>query len=370
MLRILGPCRCGLTRSRLLTRSTATQTDARGAATYDVDGLRARARPSPGTLSELAKPKLTTLIVLSTMASYAIAPGETSLTTLGWLTAGTALCSSSANAFNMWLEPPFDAQMSRTKNRPLVRGAVHPDQAFAIGTTAGVIGTAALYIGVNPLCAALGLANVALYAGVYTPLKRHSILNTWAGAVVGAIPPLMGWFAASPYPVFDVGNLGGLYLGLLLYAWQFPHFNSLAWYIRGEYARAGYVMASVTDPALNARVSLRYAVACLPICTALVHAQVCDTYFLFDSTCLNAFLILRAWQFWQVSTNAHLARTGGRTSGNGSDEAASDKAARKLFFASLVYLPALLVLAMLHKRGAVSRPDNDNTQRAVAVRCH
>jgi protoheme IX farnesyltransferase len=298
--------------------------------------LRFNAFPTYNSFFELSKPKLSTLVLLTTMSSYALTPfPAASLSTLFFLSSGTWLCCASANAFNMWLEPPFDSQMSRTRNRPLVRGSIRPEQAFSFGTLCGITGTAALFLGVNTTCAILGSANILLYAGVYTPLKRVSIANTWVGALVGAIPPLMGWVAATPYDLFDTQNLGGLYLGLLTYAWQFPHFNSLAWFIRGEYARAGYVMTCISNPSLNSRVSLRYSLCTFPICYGLVHAHVCDPYFLVDGTVLNAYLSYRAIDFW-------------RQVGSDKDK---DKSARKLFFASLIYLPGILLLAMLHKTG-------------------
>jgi heme o synthase len=108
---------------------------------------------------------------------------------------------------------------------------------------AGATGIGLLYYGVNGLTASLGLANLVLYTCIYTPMKRYSILNTWVGSIVGAIPPLMGWAGCS----------GGLEAGAwifagLLYAWQFPHFNALSWNLRPDYSRAGYRMMSVTNP--------------------------------------------------------------------------------------------------------------------------
>lgn len=303
---------------------------------HDVALPKLNPRPTIHTYLELSKPKLTTLVVLTTMSSYALSPfPAASLPTLLCLTAGTWLCCASANAYNMWLEPPFDSQMSRTRNRPLVRGALHPNKAFAVATLSSALGTSVLLLGVNPICSALGLANIILYAGIYTPLKRISVSNTWVGAVVGAIPPLMGWAAATPFPALSPENLGGLYLALLLYCWQFPHFNSLAWYIRSEYARAGYVMTSISNPKLNSRVGLRYSLATFPICYGLVHAGVCDAYFLYDSMLLNVYMSYRAFEFWRQ---------------DGSDKE-KDKSAKKLFFASLIYLPGVLLLAMVHKSG-------------------
>ncbi|BFZ63044.1 Protoheme IX farnesyltransferase, mitochondrial [Saitoella coloradoensis] len=276
---------------------------------------------------ELSKPRLTMLVVLTTMSAYAIAPFPAStLPALLSLTIGTTLCSASANAFNMLIEPPFDAQMTRTRNRPLVRGAVLPNQALAFATAAGVTGVGLLTLGTNMTVAGLGLANIVLYAGVYTPMKRISIANTWVGALVGALPPLMGWAALDP----TFAHPGGWALAGLLFAWQFPHFNALAWNLRSEYARAGYRMTSVTDPALNARVALRYSLLCLPLSWALSLTSVCDPVFLIDSTLVNGWLIAESYKFWKWR---------------------DDKRARKLFLASIWHLPLLLGLAMVHKVG-------------------
>jgi protoheme IX farnesyltransferase len=241
----------------------------------------------------------------------------------------------------MIAEPEFDGMMARTRNRPLVRKALTPTQAKTFGITTGIAGVTILSAGVNPIVALLGAGNIFLYAAVYTPLKRRTIVNTWVGAVVGGIPPLMGWAACSPDGSL-ISHPGGLLLGALLYAWQFPHFNALAYTMRHDYARAGYQMMSVTNPALNTRVALRYSIACLPICWGLVACGLCDPWYLLDSTLVNAWVCYKAWQFW---------REGG------------DKGtARGLFFACLVQLPAILVLAMLHKEGLWDWLWEENTE--------
>jgi len=177
---------------------------------------------------------------------------------------------------------------------------------------------------VNPLTAALGTLNMLLYSVVYTPLKRVSILNTWAGAVVGAIPPVMGWTACT-------GGLemGAFVLAGILYAWQFAHFNALSWSLRGDYSRAGYRMMSVTNPALCKRVALRYSIAMIPICTL---APVCDIttwWFALDTLPLNGWLSYLAWRFYRDS---------------------DFKSARKLFRFSLFYLPLLMGFMLLNKK--------------------
>jgi protoheme IX farnesyltransferase len=112
---------------------------------------------------------------------------------------------------------------------------------FAIASATA--GASILWLGVNPLCAGLGVLNLFLYTSVYTPMKRLTVANTWLGSVVGAIPPLMGWVACT-------GSLdpGAFVLAGLLYTWQFPHFNALSWNLRPDYSKAGYRMMSVTDP--------------------------------------------------------------------------------------------------------------------------
>ena len=142
--------------------------------------------------------------------------------------------------------------MNRTQNRVLVRGLISPLHAMTFAATSAATGAILLGYFVNTTAMSLGLANLFLYTCVYTPMKRASILNTWVGSVVGAIPPLIGWASCT-------GGLepGSLILAGILYAWQFPHFNSLSWNLRPDYSKAGYRMMSVTDPSLCRTVSLR-----------------------------------------------------------------------------------------------------------------
>ncbi|QSL66485.1 hypothetical protein MERGE_000865 [Pneumocystis wakefieldiae] len=286
-----------------------------------------RARPRFSILMELAKPRLTFLVVLSAMSSYALAPFPvSSISTLIFLSIGTAMCSASANAFNMMLESDYDAQMSRTRYRPLVRGVVSLPTVFSFVCVTGALGTISLAWGVNTTTAYLGVVNIFLYGGVYTPLKRISIINTWIGSVVGALPPLMGWSASSNGDLFS--HPGGWILACILYTWQFPHFNSLSWNLRHEYARAGYQMMCITNPALNARLALRYSLLCFLFCWALPISGLLDPFYLIDSALVNIFMISCSWRFYRRQT---------------------EKNARELFYASLIHLPAIFLLALGHK---------------------
>ncbi|CAI5522896.1 unnamed protein product [Closterium sp. Naga37s-1] len=153
---------------------------------------------------------------------------------LGWTSLGTFLAAASANTWNQVYEVANDALMKRTRGRPLPAGRMTRQHAIAWGLLTGASGLAILATQTNSMTAGLGAANIALYAGVYTPLKQLHIANTWVGAVVGAIPPLMGWAAAS-------GGLdaGAAVLAGALYLWQMPHFLALAWLCRKDYAAGG-----------------------------------------------------------------------------------------------------------------------------------
>ena len=265
--------------------------------------------------------------------------------TLTFLTTGTALCSASANALNMLYEPAWDAKMTRTRNRPLVRGLLSKRKALTFAIIAALSGIGGLYFGVNPTVAFLGAANIALYAGVYTPMKRMSWLNTWVGALVGGIPPLMGWAAAAGESATGDGSFrellftrdaaGGWLFAALLFAWQFPHFMALSWNIRDEYRRAGHQMLCWVDPARNARVALRYALAFVPICVGLCAAGVTDWSFAVTSLPVNLWLAREAVRFWR-----HEGAKG---------------SARGLFWASVWHLPVVMVLALAQKKGMWGR---------------
>ena len=284
---------------------------------------------------QLAKTQLTFLVTLTAMAGYALCPSalatSTSVMTLLALTSGTALCSASANSLNQLVESPYDAQMPRTKNRPLPSRSVTPLHAATFAAVCGSTGVAAL-AAVNPLTALLGVGNIVLYAGMYTPLKRVSISNTWLGSLVGGLPPLMGWAACTGSLNFTT-DMPAWTLAALLFAWQFPHFNSLSHSLSKEYARGGYKMMSVTNPNLNKRTSLRYAIALLPICSLwLPWTGVVHWSYAYLSAPVNASMIYAAYGFWKQGT---------------------DKKARLCFWVSLIHLPAILLLAMACKTDVI-----------------
>ncbi|KAG7158599.1 Protoheme IX farnesyltransferase-like [Homarus americanus] len=285
----------------------------------------------------LSKSRLTGLVVITAVAGYAMAPGPFDPTTLMLCTLGTGLTSSAANAINQFFEVPFDSQMDRTKNRVLVRGLVTPLHGICFAATCGTAGMAMLYFGANGLAASLGALNLLLYTSVYTPLKRMSIINTWVGSVVGAIPPLIGWASCT-------GGLeaGGWIMASILFAWQFPHFNALSWNLRSDYSRAGYRMMSVTNPGLCRRVALRYSIAMIGICTLAPMIDVTTWTFAVDSLPLNGYLSYLAWRFY---------------------EDADSKSSRKLFLFTLIHLPAVMMLMIISKKhySKKNKLDTENT---------
>lgn len=290
----------------------------------------------------LSKPRLTALVVLSSICSYALTPFSATIPELLFLTIGTGLSSAAANAINMGREPDFDRMMVRTLARPVVRGLITPRQAYEFAAVSGSLGVAILYLGVNPTVSILAGLNIVLYAWIYTSLKRRSILNTWVGAIVGAIPPLMGWAASSP-----LTHPGAWCLAALLYAWQFPHFNALSHNIRNEYRNAGYVMTCWTNPRLNARVGFRYALLMFPICFGLSYFDVTDWVFPIDSFVLNGWMAYWSFKFWYQQRLNY--KSGHVPDSNGMKLA--NAYAKKAFWGSVWHLPGILVLAMLHKKG-------------------
>ncbi|XP_054716345.1 protoheme IX farnesyltransferase, mitochondrial-like [Uloborus diversus] len=272
----------------------------------------------------LSKYRLSGLVVITTLAGYGMAPGPLDPATLLFMTMGTALTSAAANAINQILEVPYDSQMTRTKNRVLIKGLVTPIHAFTFALSCASIGLTTLYFGTTPLTAILGATNLILYTSIYTPLKRCSILNTWVGSVVGAIPPLMGWAACT-----GTLNSGAFLIGAILYAWQFPHFNALSWNLRPDYSRAGYRMTSVIDPALCRRTALRHSVLMLVLCSAAPLVELTTWTFAFDSLPLNCYLIYCAWQFYKKGDS---------------------QSSRKLFRLSLIHLPTLMFLMFIGKK--------------------
>jgi len=221
---------------------------------------------------ELTKPRITWLILMSTAIGYYFGLPKAGnwwafATRVPWLgllhtILGTGLIASGTAALNQWSEREADLHMRRTSNRPIPAGRIAPGRALAFGVGLSVAGFADLWLGVNLLAALLGLFTLLSYLFLYTPLKRRSWLSTTIGAFPGAMPPMIGFAAAH-------GSITGeaWVLFAILFLWQFPHFYSIAWMYREDYARAGIRMLPVVEPdgRSTARQIVLYGLALIPV---------------------------------------------------------------------------------------------------------
>jgi protoheme IX farnesyltransferase len=201
-------------------------------------------RPRLADYAELARPRIA-VMVLVTVAAGAILAGGVAVSPLLLLHAvlGTALVASGASALNQWLERDSDACMARTARRPLPAGRLSPGEVFAFGMLLGVGGFLYLLFAIpTPGAALVAAISFVGYVGIYTPLKSRTILNTWIGAVPGALPPVIGFVAVRGELTADAWALFAI-----LFLWQIPHFLAIAWMYRDQYAAAGLRMLPGED---------------------------------------------------------------------------------------------------------------------------
>ncbi len=227
------------------------------------------ARPTFGALTrdylELSKSRIVLMVLITTAAGFLFAATPVDPLLLMHALAGTALVAAGTNALNQYVEREHDAKMHRTRMRPLPAGRITPRAALVFSSAIAIIGTVYLGLAVNWLTAALGAFTLTSYIFVYTPLKRVSTICTIIGAVPGAVPPLMGWTAAT-----NELAVGGWIVFGILFLWQLPHFMAISWMYREDYARGGFAMLSVRDAdgAAVARQAIYYTLALLPVSVA------------------------------------------------------------------------------------------------------
>lgn len=273
----------------------------------------------------LTKPRIVLLVVITALLGYSMGGGALLSEPVTLLAAllGTALVAGGANAINMVQEREFDALMIRTKRRPLPAGLLDPDRALAFSVACAVAGVVVLAILVNALTAILGAVAVALYVLVYTPLKRRTHLSLLAGAVPGALPPVMGWTAAHG----SLGAPASVLFGIL-FLWQIPHFLAIAWMHREDYARGGFPMLPVVEPdgARTARQAVLGALALLAVSLTPFSLGFAGGLYVLGALVLGLLFV--------GSTLSFALAKGKRD-------------ARAVFLASIVYLPLLLSLLAL-----------------------
>ena len=223
--------------------------------------------PKVGPYIELTKPRITWLILMSTGMGYYFGLQSPWFADIHWpallhTLIGTALLASGTATLNQWYEREADRHMRRTERRPLPAGRITPRAALVYGIVLSLAGFFELWWGVNLLSALIGAFTLGSYLFLYTPLKQRSWLSTTVGAVPGAMPPLIGYTAASGAITAE-----GLVLAAILFLWQFPHFYAIAWMYREDYARAGIRMLPVVEPdgRSTARQMVLYGLALVPV---------------------------------------------------------------------------------------------------------
>lgn len=277
---------------------------------------------------ELTKPRMNFLVVITTMVGYYMGAWDSpDLPLMIHALLGTALTAAGASVLNQYIERDLDKLMPRTRNRPLPGGRITPLEALALGVTFGIIGVAYLATFVNGLTATLGAITLLTYLYIYTPMKRISSLNTVIGAVPGAIPPMMGWTAAT-----GVLSVEAVALFSILFVWQMPHFLAIAILYKNDYTAGGFKMLPCVDDenlGMTSRQIVLYNLAMVPVSIAPAMVGMAGpAYFTI------AMLLSIAYLSFGVSVAATRTRLD----------------ARKLFFASIIYLPLLLAAMMIDRR--------------------
>jgi len=277
----------------------------------------------------LTKPDINLLILITTAAGFCLAPsiqlvGFPVLLLVNTL-AGTLLVASGTATLNQYVERQFDAQMRRTKRRPLAAGRIDPLRALWFGIALSVSGAVYLAGTVNLLASLLAVLTLLSYLLIYTPLKRKTPLCTLVGALPGAAPPLIGWAAAAGTLRLEAWVLYGL-----VFLWQFPHFMAIAWMYREDYVRAGYLVL----PHGERRNSLMALQAVLPS-LGLIALSFAPMLLGTGGLVYMAGALFFSSCFLYYGGQLAIRKT--------------NDAARRLLLASIIYLPVVFVLLMLDR---------------------
>jgi protoheme IX farnesyltransferase len=274
----------------------------------------------------LTKPRITSLVVLSALAGFALG----SHSPIDWLqllhtAIGVALLSGGINALNQYWESDLDALMRRTKMRPLPTAQLAERSALVFGIVVSLIGEAYLAWFLNPLTFFWGMVALASYLFLYTPLKTRTHWSTFVGAFPGALPPLLGWAAARNEVGIEAATLFGI-----MFLWQFPHFHAIATIYREDYANAGIRMLPVIDPdgKATARQIVGYAIALMPVSLLPTFLHFSGRIYLAGAMILGA---------WFLHTSLAAAKQ------------LNHKQSLRLLKVSVIYLPLLLGLMTLNK---------------------
>jgi len=274
----------------------------------------------------LTKPDVTFLVVITTVAGFYLGSrGPLDWALMAHTLFGTILVAAGTAALNQYFERDMDARMRRTAARPLPTGLLQPREVLIFGAATIVLGGAWLALATNFLAAFLALATSVLYLGLYTPLKTRTTLATAVGAFPGALPPLIGWAAARG----SLSPAAWILFGILFF-WQFPHFFSIAWIYREDYARAGIRMLPVVDRSGDAtfRQIISMSAVLVPVSLLPSVVGLAGIRYFFGALVLGMMLL-------QISLWAGRDRTNTR--------------AKWLMHATVAHIPLLLGLMILDK---------------------
>lgn len=277
----------------------------------------------------LAKPRITLMILLTVGVAMVFAAQLLSLSVppFVWLSAliGTSLVAASASVLNQWYERDRDSLMPRTQKRPLPDGRLTTLEASLFGWLLVVAGLGILWFGTTAAATAVSFVTWLIYCWVYTPMKVRSYWNTAVGTLPGALPVMIGWTAVGG----DLWSWAGWALTGIVILWQFPHFMAIAWLYRHQYTQAGFRMLTREDPSgmVAAWHALLPAIVLIPLSMAVLYPAGIASWVV---AVLGG---LAAWT--QVAASYRFLKS------------RDDATARKLLRASLVYLPAIMLLVVL-----------------------
>lgn len=285
---------------------------------------------------ELMKPELTGLSVMTALCGFYLgSSGAFDLALFFHTALGTLLVGGGAGALNQYIERDFDALMRRTERRPLPSGRLMPSEALVFAVIISFLGMTELTVFTNVLTGFLAALTWSTYVFLYTPLKRITPLSTVIGGIPGAIPPMMGWVAARG----SISAESWILFGILFF-WQMPHFFSLAWMYRKDYAKAGFRILTVTDEkgTRTSKQILWYSIGLLPVSIAPTMMKMTGVQTLISAIVLGTVFLLYASFMLKFSLSQQpfaLIKVNHYT--------------RRLFFTSLVYLPVLMIVMSLDK---------------------
>ena len=275
---------------------------------------------------DLMKPNILIMVLITTILGYFLgADGKILWNNLTWMLIGTTFSAGGAGVLNQYLERDQDKIMNRTCNRPIPSGKISPQNALIFGIITVIVGSIVLVVKINLLTGFLSILTAFMYVLIYTPMKRVTWLNTSLGSIPGALPPIGGWAAAT-----NSIDSGAWILFAILYLWQHPHFFAIAWMCKDDYEKAGFKMLPVIEPDGNRTVrqilwhlSLLFPISLLPVLIGMN-----------GNIYLYGVLIITLYYF--ISAFPMLYKK-------------SYKNASRILKASVLYLPALMIIIIIDK---------------------